>query len=117
MLKIGSEPEQLMCNTLGGRWGGGHLMIGRKRRREVDFNEVLALFQEWGPQLRLPFEERCRKRYPWATDADVKAWQERCETVRREAHALGEKYRLDQLDESDFKPQLQRRFPELNSNT
>jgi hypothetical protein len=84
---------------------------------EIDFNEILAVFQEFGPRRAVPVEDRWRERYPSASPKQLDAWARRCRQIEKVAWSLADKVLSGHLDEGRAKAELGRRFPELDADT
>jgi hypothetical protein len=83
---------------------------------DVDFNLVLAEFQEFGPQRSVPIEERWRRRFPGASDEEVQAWAARCREVERCAWSIADRVLAGELSEAKGRKELARAFPDLDKD-
>ena len=83
---------------------------------DVDFNEVLAVFQEFGPERSVPIEDRWRRRFPTVSAKDIQAWDARCREVERQAWSIAERVLAGEMSEPKGRKELARRFPELDGD-
>src|SRR5438552_2488297 len=81
---------------------------------EIDFNRILEIFQQFGPERVVPIEDRWRELFPTATDGQMVEWKAHCERIEAGALELAEQVLDRQLGEVAARDQLGELFPELN---
>ena len=80
----------------------------------ADFNDVMAIFQEFGPRRTIPVEQRWRERFPAASDQELHEWRERCQRIEAVALSRAEEVFTGRMTEDAAREDLSQQFPELN---
>lgn len=81
---------------------------------DVDFNDVLEEFQQFGPERAVAIEDRWRRRFPGTSEEEIAAWRARCGEVEQYAWSVAERVLAGALSERKARKELSRRFPELD---
>ena len=80
---------------------------------DEQFDRAFAEFQAFGPQRRIPIEERLRKLLPNATLEEFASLQIRCKEIEAFALSLAEKVRERQTSDEVARNRLAEQYPFL----
>jgi len=80
---------------------------------EPQFNEILGIFQEFGPRRKIPILQRWSEAFPNATPADFGEWRLKCEEIVAFAYEVAREFGPD-LQNDIAGEKIQTRFPHLN---
>ena len=78
-------------------------------------NDILAMFQQFGPTRAIPVEDRWKQAYPDASGEELQQWRIFCEELEKYALTLAHQVQNHKLDEKSAVLDLKQKYPDLSN--
>jgi hypothetical protein len=78
-------------------------------------NQIVEIFQQFGPQRGIPAENRWQSAFPEATTDDFARWRFFCERVEASALAIAKRVAGRGLDRESALQELSQQYPDLSA--
>ena len=79
------------------------------------YNQLMAIYLEWGPRLRIPVTQRWLEAFPQATQQDLLQWKAAADAIRHQAFLLAKQAVDQNLPNAAVVTPLASAFPRLSS--